>query len=549
VSEVGDADGLFRAIVEQSLGLAVVLDADGRIAYMSPACGILLNDQLGTIVGVPFASCVHPDDARAVALLMESYPGEFLRLGRIRVRRPGEGWALLDMTARNCVHEAHVRGFILHGRDCADHDEIERRVRQATQRDSLTRLPTRNAFVEYLEQAIVENPHVAIFSIDVDGIGRVNDYDGRHAGDHVLTTIAARLAAWGDSFAARVGGNQFMVLATGIAADDAVYAFAARIAGAVAEKIAVGDQTFSLEATIGIARSPRHGDTAELLVASAEVALANARQRSHGAVLMFDEAMRLRVAERRATERELRSALANDAFHLVYQPVLRLAGGELTAFEALIRLPAYRHGTEHLIRAAEESLLIVPIDDHVLDLAVAEAAAWHRAGRGVRLSVNISPEHIRRGVLAESVERVLARHELPADRLEIEITEHVVLKHTDVALHTLGRLRALGVTIAIDDFGTGYSSLSYLRAFPVDKLKIDRSFVAGLGKNARDAALVDAMISVAEKLGIAVVAEGIETAEQADILRTLGCEYGQGYFFGRPVRSAEIAWPALGAKR
>jgi EAL domain-containing protein (putative c-di-GMP-specific phosphodiesterase class I) len=227
---------------------------------------------------------------------------------------------------------------------------------------------------------------------------------------------------------------------------------------------------------------------------------------------------------------------------MLYQPEVRLDDGALVALEALVRLPGYRHSTEHMIRAAEESRLIVPLGERVLDLAVADAAAWNQAGRNVRLAVNISPEQVRSGSIGASVERVLDHYGLPAPQLELELTEHVVLEQSDDAIRTIGKLRELGVTIAIDDFGTGYSSLAYLRRFPVDKLKIDRTFVSGLTENTRDRALVDAMISVALKLGLSIVAEGIEAPEQAAILRSMGCQLGQGYWFGRPVAASAVNW-------
>jgi diguanylate cyclase (GGDEF)-like protein len=536
--------GRYQAIVEQSPELTLILDADGIVEYTSPACAAILDDQIQRFEGLAFTSRVHPHDMPVVARIFGTVPGEFAQIGRVRLARARDGWATLDVTVRNCLHEPSVAGYVLHCRDLAEHDAMERRIRGIAQEDALTRLPTRNFFIERLDEALRSGDPVTLFSVDLDGFRRVNEYDGHDVGDEVLRIVSSRLNAVDRErcTVARVGGDQFMVFIEQAAMASAVDAWASKLADAVGAEIALGERRFFLTATIGIAVAPADGRSAAELVRAAEIAMTTGKQSMPGCSLRFSEAMRGRIAERREAEVELRRGLESKIFRLAYQPEVHLESGSIVALEALIRLPGYRHSTEHLIRAAEESRLIIPISDHVLDLAIAELANWLRSDRAVRLAVNISPEHVRSGFLTAGIEAALARHGVSAQHLELEITEHVVLEHSDETIRTLQRLRSSGVTIAIDDFGTGYASLAYLRRFPVDKLKIDRTFVAGLIDDAREAALVDAIVSVAHKLGLAVVAEGVETPEQSAALRQMGCEFGQGYLFGKPVSADAIGW-------
>jgi len=544
VTEVSLSAGRLEAIVEQSRDLMLVLDAGGIVEYASPACATLLDDQIERFEGLPFATRVHPEDGGLLERIAASVPGEFIQVGRLRIARASGGWAILDVTARNCLHEERVRGIVLTCRDVAQHEEMERRIRRVALEDALTRLPTRNYFIEQLDAALAGGTPLAVLSVDLDNFRRVNDYDGHDVGDDVLRTLGSRMGGLDRErmTVARVGGDQFMLFAREVDDDAGALRLAGELTRAVSEEIAVGDRTFSLMSTIGIALAPAHGRSALELIRCAEIAMSTAKGGAAGDALVFTERMRGRISERREAEVELRRGLTNEEFHMLYQPEVRLDGGGLVALEALVRLPGYRHSTEHMIRAAEESRLILPLGERVLDLAVADAAAWNRAGRNVRLAVNISPEQVRSGSIGASVERVLEHYGLPASQLELELTEHVVLEQSDDAIRTIGKLRDLGVTIAIDDFGTGYSSLAYLRRFPVDKLKIDRAFVAGLTESARDHALVDAMISVALKLGLSIVAEGIESPEQAAILRGMGCQLGQGYWFGQPAAASAVDW-------
>ena len=540
--------GRLEAIVEQSRDLMLIIGAGGVVEYASPACAALLDDQIERFEGLPLAARVHPDDTRLLERIAGSVPGEFVQVGRLRIARASGGWAILDVTARNCLHEERVRGIVLTCRDVAHQEEMEHRIRRVALEDALTRLPTRNYFIEQLGTVLATGHPLAVLSVDLDSFRRVNDYDGHDVGDDVLRAIGSRMLGFDRDrmTVARVGGDQFMVFDRDIVDDAAALRLARELTRAVSEEIAVGHRTFNLTSTIGIALAPAHGQSALELIRCSEIAMMTAKSETPGNALVFTERMRGRISECREAEAELRRGLINEEFSVVYQPEVRLETGELVALEALVRLPGYRYSTEHMIRAAEESRLIVPLGERVLDLAVGAAANWNRAGRNVRLAVNISPEQVRSGAIGASVERVLERHGLPASQLELELTEHVVLEHSEDAIRTIGRLRDLGVTIAIDDFGTGYSSLAYLRRFPVDKLKIDRAFVAGLIESARDTALVDAMISVALKLGLSIVAEGIESPEQVAILRAMGCPLGQGFWYGRPVPSAAVDWD-LGA--
>ena len=408
--------------------------------------------------------------------------------------------------------------------------------------DPLTGLPNRVLFQDRLERVLAgrragDGP-AAVLCLDLDRFKDVNDTLGHAAGDLLLRRVTQRLESCirrSDTLA-RLGGDEFAILRPGEVRLDATEALARRIVALLAEPVDLDGQEVLVGASVGIALADG-GDPGQLLQ-NADLALYRAKAEGRGTFRFFEEEMNLRLRERRALEHDLRRGLADRQFHLHYQPQVDLVGMRMVGVEALLRWSHPERGEvppASFIPLAEETGLILPLGEWVLRTACARACAWP----SLRLAINLSPAQFRQPGLAELVARVLQETGFEPGRLELEITEGVLLNDTDATLATLAALRALGVRIAMDDFGTGYSSLAYLRRFPFDKIKIDRSFVAHLGAPDADA-IVRTIISLGRTLGMRANAEGVETAEQAARLRAEGCEEVQGYHFGRPLPPAVI---------
>ena len=526
------------AIIEHLLDLVFVIDAGGRVCYASPNCiEAFAEREALDVVGVPWEHLFHDgDSAAATSLLLAE---GFGRAERLRLACSVPEWAHVEVRAHR-LEDDRINGVIAQCRRIAGGALPERMHGPDLQ---VCVLPTRAFIAARIDEILAVGKVAAAFFVDLDRFGRVNDFHGRDAGDEALRLVANRLSSMGDGMSiAAVGGAQFLVLAEHVDHVEEALALAERIARTISAEMAIERFTLELASTIGIALAPMHGSGSSEVIRSAEIATATGKKSLRGSIVLYRGTMQSRIADLREDEVELRRGLALRQLHLAYQPEIDLQTGMMVGAEALVRWPDFKHSIERLIRAAEDAHLIVPLGEIVLDMAIKEAARWLHDGHPQRIAINVSPEQVHQGVILSSLERVLDLYGLPASYVEIEITEHIVLEQSADAIRTLGRLRALGATIAIDDFGTGYSSLAYLRRFPVDKIKIDGSFVVDMAENARDAALVDAIVSVGSKLGLVIVAEGVEEMAQAIMLRDMGCHLGQGYLFGRPGVAEHLPW-------
>ena len=469
-------------------------------------------------------------------------------LAAVATQRPA-GWlnGLPDgRTISVRLHTTADGGWVTTHDDISDRRDAEKRIAHMARHDALTDLPNRAAISERLEELaehIRRGERLAVLYLDLDEFKSVNDTLGHAVGDDLLRAVAERLRGClrEQDAVARVSGDEFVVVQTGVthgAAESA--ALAARICETLRAPFRLGSIDVVVETSIGVSIAPDDGGNAADLLKNAGIALHRAKGEGRGTIRFFEPSMDDRMKERRALEVALRVALAAGDFELHYQPLVNLADGRVTACEALIRWQTpegERVGPEEFIPVAEEMGLVVPIGEWVIRQACADAATWPE---GVRVAVNLSPIQLTNPRLVPVVVGALAASSLPASRLELEVTETVLMQNTETTLSTLRRLHGLGVRISMDDFGTGYSSLSNLRSFPFDKIKIDRSFVGGLPGRTDSLAIVRAVAGLARNLNMVTTAEGVETAAQMELVRQAGCTEMQGYYFSRPLPIDQI---------
>ncbi|MBN9563459.1 MAG: EAL domain-containing protein [Alphaproteobacteria bacterium] len=429
---------------------------------------------------------------------------------------------------------------VLAVRDISERLEAQRRIRQLAHYDPLTGLANRLLFQDRLSTALAlaqrSGQGVVLLCLDLDRFKAANDLLGHPAGDKLLAEAAARLAGSVREMdtPARLGGDEFAVIQPLNADPDAAAALASRLVMELSRPYEWEGQSVTLGTSIGIAIFPQDGATAEALMQNADLALYRAKQDGGGAFRFFKPEMDWRLQQRRELERDLREAAARGEMEVHYQPLFASETLDLVGYEALLRWTHPKRGAvspDQFIPVAEECGAIGPLGRWVLDMACAEAASWPRP---LRIAVNLSPVQFRQADLAGMVATILHKHRLDPARLELEITEGVLIDDGERALAVLRRLKALGVRIALDDFGTGYSSLSYLRRFPFDKIKIDKSFIHGLGEDHDAEAIVSSIIAMSHSLRLDVTAEGVETEGQLLRLRSEHCSQVQGFLLGRP---------------
>ena len=429
--------------------------------------------------------------------------------------------------------------------DITERRRIEAKIAYMAQYDALTDLPNRVKLYERLRQMLARpkrGDHVAVFCLDLDRFKDVNDAHGHPVGDLLLQSVAGRLRQCirDADMVARLGGDEFAIVQAGASQPTDATSLASRLIEVIGAPYEIGGRQVAIELSIGIALVPNDGRDPEQLLKNADLALYRAKSDGRGLYRFFEPEMDARMQARRALEIDLCKAIANNEFELFYQPLVDMRTERVTGFEALIRWHHPERGMIpplDFIGIAEETGLIGPIGDWVLRRACAEAATWPS---DVKIAVNLSPLQFKNKGLLRSVVSALAASGLSPNRLELEITESVLLQDGDTTLAMLHELRELGVRISMDDFGTGYSSLSYLRKFPFDKIKIDQTFIFDMSDHSDSLAIVRAVIAMGNGLGIATAAEGVETAEQFKQLKLEGCTEVQGYLFSPPRPAAEV---------
>jgi diguanylate cyclase (GGDEF)-like protein/PAS domain S-box-containing protein len=537
---------LDTALENMSQGLAM-FDADGRLT--------LCNERYARMTGVPYAavqgqSLLELFKLRKAAGDFSEDPQEVfariladVRLGKsaMRVMHTLKGRSI------RIIEEPMIGGgWVATLEDITAWREAQEKLAYLAHHDPLTSLPNRTKFREDLEQTlrlVNRDGRVAVLCLDLDHFKEINDSLGHPIGDDLLKDVACRLRTSvrdGDTVA-RLGGDEFAIVQAGtdLQASESS-SLAERLVEILGAPYDIQGHQLNIGVSIGIAFAPNDGEDPDQLLKNADMALYRAKEDGRGTYRFFEPGMDARAQARRLLEIDLRAALTRDEFEVHYQPIHDLNKDQITAFEGLIR---WKHPLRGMISPmdfiplAEETGLITPLGDWILRKACMDAATWSRE---VRVAVNLSPVQFKNSNLVQSVISALAASGLAPERLELEITESVLLQDSEATLAALHKLRGFGVKISMDDFGTGYSSLSYLRSFPFDKIKIDRSFVHELATRDDSMAIVRAVTGLGKSLGISIVAEGVETNEQLGLLRTEGCTEVQGFLFSRPRPAQDV---------
>ena len=509
-------------------------------AYLGISREAMLGKTVYDVMPGPSAELVDAEDRQVLA------SGEPIFTDEHAVSTPGNGTRI---TTENRLAVAASDGrpqyVIVVVNDLTERKRSEQRIAHMTHHDTLTDLPNRAAFNECIgatiDLAAVGSESFAVLSIDIDRFKAVNDVFGHTVGDALLREAAQRMAtACEGAFLARTGGDEFVVISPSGPQPATGAALAARLQEALASEIEIDGRALKVGLTIGVALYPQDGADAATLVANANAALYRAKAEARGAVRFFDQTMDKQLRDQRALQQDLLSAIARNELTLHYQPQARI-DGTITGFEALARWQHPRHGMvppSTFIPLAEESGVIIALGEWALRTACREAASWPKP---LTVAINLSPVQFRDTDLPKLVHEVLLETGLAPARLELEITEGVLIGDFTRAVAILRRLKALGVRIAMDDFGTGYSSLSYLQSFPFDKIKIDKAFIANATDSEQSATIVRAVIALGRGLGLPVIAEGVETEEQLKFLAEEHCDEVQGYLIGRPKPIADYA--------
>ncbi len=551
--------GRFRALVQNASDIIMVVGTDGNLAYVSPAFERILGYPAAEACGTDARQLIHEDDIENVsrsldaALRMPGDASESASRAEVRLRDAAGAWHWFDASISNLIEDARVGGIVANLRDIEESKAISDRLAHAAIHDSLTGLPNRTVLIDRLRVALNrlqrEPQLLSVIFLDIDHFKFVNDSLGHVAGDELLAIVAGRLSAAvrPSDTVARFGGDEFVILCDGMATAEEIIVAANRLAEAVARPVMLGDQEISVTASLGIRIANDALADPDELLRDADAAMYRAKELGRERIELFDEHTARRIVRDLKTKTDLHHALARREFVLWYQPIVELRSGRVTGFEALLR---WNHSTRGIVLPAdfvpllEESGLIVPIGLWVLEEACRQTVKWQasrpQGAAPLSISVNLAPRQLAERSFPSDLESILKRTGIDPGLLVLELTESVLMNDLASVGAMLESIRELGVLVAIDDFGTGYSSLARIKRLPLRSLKIDQSFVKGLGVDPDDLSIVTAIVSLSHSLGLAVVAEGVETEQQLAELRTLGCDYGQGYLFGRPKRASQL---------
>ena len=544
----------YRALIERASDGVSVIDADGTVKYDSPSIEAVLGYKPGERFGTSGLGLVHEDDRARAAQTLErvmAEPGASAN-AELRVRHADGTYRWIEAVVTNMLDEPGVAGIVSNFRDVTDRKSLEDQLAHQAFHDPLTGLANRALLTDRVNHAVAAGRRrkdtIAVIYIDLDDFKTVNDVLGHQAGDELLMQVSKRISSVlrpGDT-ASRLGGDEFAVLLDELPNPAMAYEIGSRLLETLRDQFDVGGG-IGMNASIGIAVASQDDDAAALL-RNADLAMYRAKGAGKGRFEIYEAGMHAQVLARMEIKADLRRAVQANEFVAHYQPIVDLATRAVTGVEALVRWH-HRDGRmispAEFIPVAEETGVIVQVGRSVLRQACRDLARWQSelgSAAPRTVSVNLSPRQIQDPGVVEEVRMALRDSGLAPSALILEITESILVDDTNGASEILAKLKSLGVAIALDDFGTGYSSLTYLDRFPVDVLKIDKSFIDSLVATAEDGSpLVAAIVNLGAMLGLKVTAEGIEEADQLERLRHMGCEQGQGYYFARPMPGADLA--------
>ena len=537
------AEPEFRRLVEQ-LPLGTYLIQDGRYRYANPKLAEIFGYTQPELVGSDVATLVVDGDRPTVlGRIREGLSGAFSGPYTFRaIRKDGE---LIDVEVHETVSEIDGRAALIGSMlDVTERKRAEAQVSERAFVDPLTRLPNRVRFMERLETELAQSRRyerkLAVVHLDLDKFKFVNDNWGHNVGDRLLQSLALRLTRGVREVdtIARIGADEFLVLVPDLRQGEDLSRFAQKLLGLASRPVDIDERTLQVTASVGVATYPADGEDAETLLRNADAAMYRAKDLGGNNFELCTPELTAMAVERLELQSGLRQALDRDELLLHYQPLVSISTGRMVGLEALVRWQHPQKGflpPVTFIPVAEESGLILPLGEWVLRAATNQLKVWHATGIDLRISVNFSAKQFRERGLVHTVEDALSTAGLEPKHLEVEITESIAMEGAEIVVANLNLLRSMGVGIAIDDFGTGYSSMSYLKTFPITSLKIDRSFVTDLAANAADAGIVRAIVEMAHGSKLGVIAEGVETQDQFQLLQKYGCDEMQGYWVSRPL--------------
>lgn len=589
MESVRDSEARFRALVQHSTDVIMIVDRDGTFRYVSPSISWVFGYEPTSLTGSSLFKILHPDDKEGALGFLEllarsgpptgghaaidptshpedsrgvwshtepawlhghasSSPSHALK-HEWRLSHADGRWMTVDNAGTNLLKEPGIQGLVLNSRDVTEQNLIKQQYAYQAFHDPLTDLANRSLFLYQVSHALSRASStrslVTVLFLDLDDFKTVNDSLGHAAGDRLLVDAAHRIQSCvrGADLIARLGGDEFAVLLEGSESEADALEVAERIGATLLRPFVVNGKHVFINASIGIAHSV-NGESSDELVRNADVAMYVAKTRGKGQHVTFEQEMHEAALARLELEADLRSAIEREELYVEYQPVVALDSGRIIGAEALVRWFSRDRGRVapgEFIPIAEATGLVLPIGRWVLSRACRDASLWARKyGGHRRISVNLSGRQLQDPGIVEDVRAALEESGLKPSQLILELTETMLMQNTEVLMRRLAALKALGILLAIDDFGTGYSSLSYLQRYPIDILKIDKAFVDVIDGHNEGPALASAIVAIGHSLRMSTVAEGIETQEQHEYLLHLGCGFGQGYLFSRPVSERDM---------
>ena len=550
----------FERAFDDAPGGMALTEPDGRIIRVNAALVAMLRRPEVDLMGGFLSELVHPDERVETRSEFERTRFDLSMPSRAERR-----WLLPDgstlwgvLTISGVLNEAgQLENTVCQLENTTERVHLAERLARAAIHDPLTGLANRVLFMDRLSLALERSKRqegrVAVMFLDLDRFKVINDGLGHAAGDEVLVAVAGRLrqAVRPADTIARFGGDEFTVVCENICRDDEALDVAARIVEAISQPLTLSAGEVFLTASIGVRISLGAHETEDAMLRDADAAMYEAKSQSHGSVRLFEHSTRIRAVDRHVIGNDLNRAIERGELLLHYQPIVRLDAGRVSGFEALLRWSHPQRGLHHpaeFIGLAEQSGLIVPIGTWVLEEGCRKLAAWQATSPdpNVMMSINVSPQQLVQPGFRQTLESILADTGVEPDALWLEITENTLIEEERDLINTLRAIRSSGVRFTVDDFGTGYASLQYLNRLPVDGLKIDRSFTCGLGRHRGDTAIVKSVIHLAHDLGLRVVAEGVETSMQLTQLRSMDCDFAQGYLLGAPMPEGVLDERVLG---